>query len=315
MKKLLNIITVLFLCKICAQQSDFSHINFKKADSIATSYKHETLSNLPLLAFNLTENLATDVEKFRAIYFWVCTNIKIDFDLTDLHESQTNRYQNQPEKLKQWTRKINGKMVDKLIKNKSTICTGYAYIIKALCDLANIECQIVNGYGRLSHTDISNFTQPNHSWNAINLNNKWYLVDATWSSGIQNSESLLFEFQYSNGYFLTHPKLFAINHFPVDKKWLLLGNETYTFKQFLKAPIVYKNGFNTFESLNNYKQLHKNISMTKTCALNYTLKNNINAKELKIIVDNGYTSKQLKSKIVTYQDNFMMFMSFIKMTI
>ena len=72
------IITLLSQLKIEAQISDFKNVNFKNADAIAYAFKGNDLSNLPQLAHNLTSNLSNDVEKFRAIYTWVSTNIEGD---------------------------------------------------------------------------------------------------------------------------------------------------------------------------------------------------------------------------------------------
>ena len=79
MKHLQLILLFLFFLEIPlhAQISDFTHANFKKADSIALANSDEDLYNLPLLAHKLTSNLDTEAEQFRAIYFWVCHNIYI----------------------------------------------------------------------------------------------------------------------------------------------------------------------------------------------------------------------------------------------
>ena len=83
MKSYLCFLIVLSCFFLNAQKSDFKHINFEKADSIANSYENERLNNLPLLAYKLTNNLNTQVEKFRAIHTWVCSNIESDHDFAD----------------------------------------------------------------------------------------------------------------------------------------------------------------------------------------------------------------------------------------
>ena len=74
-------IGVLMTFQVHAQLSDFDHIDFKKADSIALVHKKANLKNLPELARNLTSTLDTEVEKFRAIYMWVCANVANDYRL------------------------------------------------------------------------------------------------------------------------------------------------------------------------------------------------------------------------------------------
>ena len=74
--------TVLFSILICnlsfAQLSDFKNIDFTRADHIAELNANSSLDNLPILAYNLTSKLPTEVEKFRAIYTWVCANVTGD---------------------------------------------------------------------------------------------------------------------------------------------------------------------------------------------------------------------------------------------
>ncbi len=119
------------------------------------------------------------------------------------------------------------------------MCTGYAYLIKELCFLANIECKIINGYGRSTTTNVDTLQLVNHSWNAVKLNDKWYLCDATWSSGYFIND--VFIKDYNLGYFLTEPILFAKNHYPINKKWLL--DSTLIASDYQASPMVYGKTF------------------------------------------------------------------------
>lgn len=237
-KWIILVITLLSQLKIEAQISDFKNINFKNADKIADAYKGNYLSNLPVLAYNLTHNLSTDVEKFRAIYTWVSTNIEGDYDGFRKNSAKRSKYQNDSLEQIKWNKIFSNQVFKKLAKEKKTICTGYAYLVKTLANMANINCEIIGGFGRNESTIASKLQFPNHSWNAVQLNNKWYLCDATWSSGTYNLITYTFEFKYNDGYFLADPELFAKDHFPTDASWLLL-NEKPLLTDFLKAPLVY----------------------------------------------------------------------------
>lgn len=232
------VITLLSQLKIEAQISDFKNVNFKNADEIAYAYKGNDLSNLSGLAHNLTDNLPTDVEKFRAIYIWVSTNIEGDYNGFRKNSANRSRHQNDSLKQYKWNTSFSSQVFKKLAKEKKTICTGYAYLVKNLANLANINCEIIDGFGRNESSVASGLKYPNHSWNAVQLNNKWYLCDATWSSGVCNSNTFTFEFNYNDGYFLADPELFAKDHFPNDTSWFL-KNEEPLFSKFLKAPLVY----------------------------------------------------------------------------
>ena len=70
------------------------------------------------------------------------------------------------------------------------MCTGYAYLIKEMCFIADLDCEIIDGYARAFDANVNGLESLNHSWNAVKLNNKWYLCDATWSSGYMVNNSL-----------------------------------------------------------------------------------------------------------------------------
>ncbi|MGK0322282.1 MAG: transglutaminase/protease-like cytokinesis protein 3, partial [Psychroserpens sp.] len=160
-----------------AQLSDFEYINFSKADQMASLCKNEGLDNMPKLVYNLTSSLDTDVERFRAIYMWVCHNIANDYNLYLKNKRKRSKYQNDSIKLKAWNDRFKKDVFRKLLKQERTICTGYAYIVQELSKLANLDCEIIHGYGKTSMTTIDELDPPNHSWNAIKLNAKWYLCD------------------------------------------------------------------------------------------------------------------------------------------
>jgi transglutaminase/protease-like cytokinesis protein 3 len=228
---------VAFRCH--AQQSDFDHINFYKADQMASLCKDQGLSNMPELVYNLTSNLDTNVERFRVIYMWVCHNIANDYTLYLKNKRKRRKYKNDSVKLKTWNDRFKNNVFRKLLKQERTLCTGYAFVVQELSQLANLNCEIIHGFGKTSMTPINELDTPNHSWNSIQLNGKWYLCDPTWAAGIPDPETNIFNFDYNDGYFLSNPGLFVINHYAQDKKWLLLNKEIHTFKQFLEAPVLY----------------------------------------------------------------------------
>lgn len=239
MQNVITFISILILNVALAQVSDFKSIDFTVADNIANLKKGRSLDNFPLLAHELTYKLNTDVEKFRAIYTWVCTNIKGDLSVGDKVLHKRKKHKNDSLSYAQWNNYYLKKVFKKLFTHKKTMCTGYAYLIKQLCFFANIECEIINGYGRSFDNNVESLELINHSWNAVKLNNKWYLCDATWSSGY--FLSTIFIEDYNLGYFLTEPTLFAKNHIPKDKKWFL--NETLINSEYSTAPVVYGETF------------------------------------------------------------------------
>jgi hypothetical protein len=108
-------------------------------------------------------------------------------------------------------------------------------LFKHLCDLAGVQVEIIEGYAKgYGYKEGQKFQEPNHAWNAINLEGSWYLCDVTWASGISD------DYMGSNrnidldGYFMVKPEQFILTHLPEDPSWQLLG-EKKTLKEFEKG--------------------------------------------------------------------------------
>ncbi|WP_353778978.1 transglutaminase domain-containing protein [Winogradskyella sp. 3972H.M.0a.05] len=303
MKFLVHLLCLVFACHVSAQVSDFDHINFRKADSTALACKDEGLTNLTGLASRLTSNLDTDVERFRAIYIWVTSNIENDYGFFLKNKRKRKRYKNDSILLKNWNDRFKKDLFSKLLNNKKTICTGYAYLIKELSVLADINCTIVQGYAKTSTTNLDNLDTPNHSWNAVQLDGKWYLCDPTWSSGLINPDNNQFTFQYNNGYFLAEPRLFIKNHFPADTKWTLLGDDAPTFDDFLESPIIYGKGFSNLALHNTPKKMHNTVRKHETVTFEYKLHKFINTEDVVIVLDRGVKNRTIKPSPTIDKDN------------
>lgn len=229
------VLSLLFINLTFAQISDFKSVNFTLANHMAKINKGANLDNIPILSYNLTHKLNTDVEKFRAIYTWVCNNIEADVTQENKIFKKKRKYKDDSLKYQKWNNDYLKTVFSILLEDKKSMCTGYAYLIKELCYFANIESEIINGYGRSANSNVYKLDMTNHSWNAVKLNNKWYLCDATWSSGYTIGS--VFIKDYNDGYFLTDPILFSKSHYPTQKKWLL--NDTLTESKFVSSPLIY----------------------------------------------------------------------------
>ncbi len=205
-----------------AQRSDFSGIDFAKADAIAERYKGEALSNLPVLVLKLTAQLETDVEKFRVLHTWVTHNIKGDYRLT-LHSTRMfKKLQKDSVALEAWNRNFKKEVFQRLREDRETLCSGYAYLLQHMAQLAGLYCTVINGYGQGDYNRLKDMEVPNHAWNAVSLNGKWYLCDATWSAGIIDAKTYDFHFQYEDSYFLMDPEVFMETHRPLEPVWYLI---------------------------------------------------------------------------------------------
>ena len=237
---LLVCVFLFFSLCVSAQVTDFSQVDFRKADSVVQRYPNHSLRDLKRLAGKLTMPLPTEEEKFRAIYTWVCNNIEYDYALY-VKNKQKEKYSNR-EELKAWNKKFSALVFKNLLNKQRTVCSGYAYLVRELASHAGLTCVIIDGYGRTSQANLRGSGKANHSWNAIQLNGKWYLCDATWSSGAIATGSLRFIKKFDASYFLADPALFVRNHYPSDSSWMLLQHKP-TLKEFLNGPLIYSSAF------------------------------------------------------------------------
>ena len=303
MRSLLYIFIFIFACQSNAQISDFDGIDFQKADGIALACKNERLNNLPQLAYKLTSNLNTDVERFRAIFMWVCSNVANDYGQYTKNMRKRQRYLDNPLKLEAWNTRFRKTSFKTLIDEHKTICTGYAYLIKELSSLAGIDCEIVHGYARTSTINVEKLNAPNHSWNAVKLDDKWYLCDPTWASGVPNLKNHQFEFQYNDGFFLAHPKLFAVNHFPEDTKWMLLENKDEpSFESFIEAPVIYGQAYANLSNHHSPEKMHNTIQRHEKVVFKFQLLKPIDTEDISLLIDNGVSSKKIQPELTSIDE-------------
>jgi hypothetical protein len=286
MRSVAIIICIMLSCcwvNLEAQVRDFPGIRFTRADSIAETLRYHSLKNIDLLSHKLTDNLDTDVEKFRAIYTWVCDNISYDYNSFAVNKQQRSKLTD-PKELAAWNKKIRVTIYKNLLKDRKTVCTGYAYLVKELAARAGINCVIVDGYGRNSQANVRGPGQPNHSWNAVRLNNKWYLCDPTWSSGAYDAQLNLFIKQYNDSYFLADPALFIRNHYPLDSSWTLTSYNI-TLEEFLKRPLAYNTIYK--HNLNRVSPNTFDIEVKKGEAARFSLGNENGLQESRIELSIG----------------------------
>lgn len=306
MRILIAIGIFLFALQSYAQPSDFKTIDFRKADANALECKGDGLENLPLLVYNLTANLTTDVERFRAIYRWVCGNIANDYGLYLRHMHKRQRFKEDSLKLKDWNNHFRKLSFKKLLKNQRTICTGYAYILKELASMANIECEIVDGFARTSVIDVKTLDTPNHTWNVVKLDGNWYLCDPTWASGTPNPTTSLFEFNYNDGFFLTNPELFAVNHYPVESRWFLM-KDIPTFDSFLEAPIFYNQAYVYLKAHHSPQWMHNIIKKYQKVKFESGLQKDVKIEDVSLLVDNGISAKKVYPEAISISNQNLNF--------
>ncbi|NOZ45824.1 MAG: hypothetical protein GXO79_03485 [Chlorobi bacterium] len=236
--------------------------NFDKIDRHALAADSLIAQSLKNLCNYLVEPAANDLEKVRSFYIWITHNIGYD---TKAYFSNSQ---------KKYT-------PEEVLKRKKAVCEGYATLLKAMCDMENIPCEIISGYSKgYGYKPNKTLKSKDHAWNAVKINEKWYLIDATWGSGYLDDKGH-FKKYFSNYFFLTSPETFIYEHLPADPMWQLLKTpitlkeyktDSSQIKKFLKE----KDGnFNYNDSINAYEKLPDYEQKIKTAFNQYKFNNKL----------------------------------------
>ena len=224
MKILLTIGFILLAQVIFSQNRSF---NFGKIDHAVLSVDSDDPATLSAL---LTQSLTTEEQKVRAIFSWITENISY---YRNVPPARKNR--NRKDGKKEFTyideendddtgtlKPLTERVAINVLKSRRTHCEGYSRLFKSLCDHAGIRSEIITGYARTDMYRAEKSFRSNHSWNAVQIDSNWYLLDATWASGFISASSGEFIKHYNDYYYLTPPDQFIEHHYPDDIRWSLL---------------------------------------------------------------------------------------------
>jgi len=177
---------------------------FKELDRHALDTPRSAKASLESLTEYLIEPAETDLEKVRVIYRWITDNISYD---TEAYFSG-RRAETSPAGV---------------LRTGKSVCAGYAGLFKNLLDIAGVTSIELNGYAKgYSYDEGDHFTRTNHAWNAVQIDERWYLIDSTWATG--HLEGRTYKKRLQEYWFFTPPEKFIFSHFPVGSDGQLLEN-------------------------------------------------------------------------------------------
>ncbi len=231
--------------------------NYNHIDSKVKSYS--SISNIESLSQKIKHDFNTDEEKVRALFIWIVENIKYQASGSKWAATRLEFYFSDYQK-KREKRKKEVRIFEKAIKNKKANCYGYSLIFNEVCDLLNIESEIILGFSRGNLSTIGqDINLKNHSWNAVKLNNQWKLIDITWANGYLEIEKA-----DNNGYYyFKNPKEFLNQHLPGNPKWQLVLNKI-SKKDFITRPILYPKYYSSkFKLIKETKGIFKTSKANK----------------------------------------------------
>jgi transglutaminase-like putative cysteine protease len=119
-----------------------------------------------------------------------------------------------------------------VFKRRTAVCAGYSSLLAALGHAIGEQIVVVSGDARQPGQEIDG---RGHAWNAVKIDERWYLIDATWDGGGGNGDT--WTKSYSTDYFLTPPEIFIARHFPSSADWQLI-DPPLSRGDFLRRPIL-----------------------------------------------------------------------------
>lgn len=250
--------------------------------SVDRRVKEVVPASADTLAQILTAPYPTETEKVRSIFKWITENIAYDtkgyYNLNTIYRGLFR--QDSSSDSATVYKNYNDNIVKKVLTEKVAICDGYSRLFKTLCDYANIKSEIVIGYVRWHSDSIGAQTKRIHAWNAVQIDNEWHLLDATWASGYSNKDVTKFKREYDDYYFLTPPGHLINDHFPLESKWALLSHPI-TINAFYDQPYLFP-AFRKYK-INSFKPLAGLIVTKVGSEISFELETNGNGEQMDVV--------------------------------
>jgi len=202
---------------------------FDEVDQRAIAVAQSDQETFTDLVRQLVGECKSDVEKARTIFRWITVK-----NLNSIMFEETQR----------------GDTPMGLLRGIKFGTESYHVLFKRLCSYAGLHCVVIKGYSKSAGYQPGVKFEDNrfrNSWNAVYVAGAWRFVQCNWGArhlvnakevpkpGKAKSDSLRYE--YDDHYFLTDPKEFIYEFFPLQPEWQLL-KEPINLEEFEELPFV-----------------------------------------------------------------------------
>jgi hypothetical protein len=201
--------------EVSAKDQILSHIHnlrngkpLSRAVNVPENYTSDEVS----LVKYLTEGL-DDYEKAKVLHDWIALNIEYDVEsyFSGNYPPMDSRG---------------------VLERRTAVCDGFSSLYQRFCELAGLKCFKITGVAKGYGYSAGGTLGP-HAWNAVQIGNMCYLIDATWDGGHLNGKTYVK--QYGTDYLFLGPSCFIYSHFPDEPAWQLLSSPV-TKEQFENLP-------------------------------------------------------------------------------
>ncbi len=189
-----------------------------------------------LLAGRIMQDFDDDRERVRAAYTWAATNIAYDMDEYRRGNTIAYRYTSEADRQRK-EKAFRNALIERTLRTRKAVCEGYASLIQDLCRRFGLEAEIIAGTSRNNASQIGVLPdESDHAWNAVRIDGQWELLDVAWAAGSVDGASGKFRYAFTDAYFMPDPARFFMNHFPENRKWLMVNRSA---SEFAKQPLYH----------------------------------------------------------------------------
>lgn len=231
-----------FFTSICCSVFAFAQTRVDIEKRVASFPKN--IQTTQALATAIEEEFKNPTAQSYALYTWLAKNIRYDLKTFRKGLKPIQFSYRTQEELKRKIQAQYDALTQETLKSRKAVCEGYARTFERTASLLGIECAFISGLAKTSNMPIGKpEVLGRHAWNAVKLDNKWYLLDCTWGAGYSIS-SKKWQADFNPYYCFTEPGNFVKKHYPKDEKWQLLAHP------------ISKKSFSEFPAFGNlyYKQ-------------------------------------------------------------
>ncbi|KOX78045.1 Kyphoscoliosis peptidase [Melipona quadrifasciata] len=206
-------------------------LEFADMDQIAISVAQEDQKTFTDLVRQLVSRCGSDIEKARTIFRWITVK-----NLNTM----------------QFDENLRGDTPMGLLRGIKHGTESYHVLFKRLCSYAGLHCVVIKGYSKSAGYQPGVCFEDNrfrNSWNAVYVAGAWRFVQCNWGArhlvnakevprpGQPKAKNDSLRYEYDDHYFLTDPREFIYEFFPVQEEWQLL-KQPISLKDFEELPFV-----------------------------------------------------------------------------
>ncbi|MBL0147181.1 MAG: hypothetical protein IPP48_17230 [Chitinophagaceae bacterium] len=286
MNKFLKII---FFCLSLSVQL-FAQENFAKADAYALKVGKLDSMNMGSIATILTKPFPEKIDKARAIYTWIATNIAYDVKMASRFQTDKNT-------------------PAEVLKYRKAVGIGFAGLFQDMCSSAGIRCLTADGHIKRTTEEIGDDDlEKNHSWAVVQLGtspDKWFYVDAALASGSVDEAMKVFTPKFSGNYFFANKAIFNWQHFPDNPAWKLDAGPK-SKKEFLALPIIKAAAYDVELKKFTPAEAKQKASLSKPVNFSFTFGKSIDVTKVTLQYGDA-KKKKIKDALFDYKDGVLSF--------